>query len=116
KVLFFSKTIPVDKTYGDAIDIPSQTIELLGELKKELQDERNWQAIQPTGSRLLVSVRAIEPDPEAAPGSLLLHPNSGLQVEQGMIPLETTLEKFGASKIQGAKAFDLAFTRPGDGQ
>lgn len=107
KLLFWSKTIPIDKTYGDAVDIPPVPVELLGDLKNELEDDRNWQELQPSSSRLLVTVRPVEP--EGGPSLLLLHPNGGLEVQQGLIPLETKLDKFGTSPVQGTSEFRLAF-------
>ncbi|MEJ2155540.1 MAG: hypothetical protein P8X96_09410 [Desulfobacteraceae bacterium] len=105
ELLFWSKTFDVDKTTGEKIDTRLAAIDLLPELKEELQDERNWQEVTPSSTRSLVTAKA-----EGLPGgqrTLFIHPTGGLAINQTVLPLGIRLDKFGAQKIAGSDRFEL---------
>lgn len=105
KLLFWSKTFNIDKTYGEEIDTSLPPIILLPELKRELEDKRNWQQVTPAAVNLLVTVK--DDDLLQSEKTILLHPTGGVAINQTLLPLNIRLNKFAAQNIDGANRFDL---------
>ncbi len=115
KVLFWSKTLPVDETCGEEIGTRVQTVSLLPELEEALHDIRNWQEVTPSATRLLVTVKKEEQAENYNHVPILLHPTGGVAISQSVLPLTIRLDKFGPQALEGATRFDLQLV-DGEGQ
>ncbi len=102
-VLFFEISADFDVTWGAARDTTLPPIAVMPLLKAEFEKPDNWQALLPTGTNLLVSLRKLEP----APGTLVLHPVGTLRVSQKAVPLDLPIDKVGSQKPNDAKRFVL---------
>ena len=107
KVLFWSKTLPVDEICGEEIGTRVRTLSLLPELEEALHDIRNWQEVTPSATQLLVTVKKDEQAQNGAHLPIMLHPTGGVVVSQSILPLTIRLEKFGSQALEGATRFDL---------
>jgi hypothetical protein len=105
--LFFSVSIPIDVTWGDSSNTALPPVAVLPILVAELQKQSNWQAVLPSGSNLLVSLRQ-----QAAGADLVLHPVGTLQVSQRAVPLDLTIDKVGNQKPSDANRFTLTASSP----
>jgi hypothetical protein len=108
-LLFFSIDVPIDFTFGDARNTTLPPVAVMPILAGELGKRSNWKAQLPSGSNLLVSLRKLDP----AEADLVLHPVGTLQVSQGAVPLDLTLDKFGSQKPSDANRFRLSVTSAG---
>lgn len=110
KLLFWSKTFHVDKTYGEKVETSQSGVELLEELKKEISDVRNWEQITPKSSQLLVTTKSVSTSEQGEERPMLVHPIGGVAIRQTLIPLKLKLEKFGSQKVAGFNQFELQLT------
>jgi hypothetical protein len=88
---FFSVGIHIDFTWGDTENTTLPPVAVMPLLVAELSKQSNWRALLPTGSNLLVSLRKLD----AAESAMVLHPVGTLQVNQRLLPLDLTIDKFG---------------------
>jgi hypothetical protein len=108
-LLFFSVSVPIDKTFGNAQPTALPPIAVLPLIGSELGKQANWRAALPDGSRLLVTLRQLDP----AEAALVLHPVGALQVSQRAVPLDLTIDKVGAQKPSDANYFKVDVTSTG---
>jgi hypothetical protein len=107
--LFFSVSVPIDKTWGDAITTTLPPVAVIPLLTGELGKIANWRAQLPAGSNLLVTLRQLDPnDP-----TLVLHPVGSLQISQRTVPLDLTLDKIGEQVPSDANHFQLGANSAG---
>ncbi|GGK72412.1 DUF6603 domain-containing protein [Rufibacter glacialis] len=93
-LLFFDVTIGFDATWGDSpVKIDQATEDLLGKVKSELKDIRNWRAELPETQHQAVSHRSFEEE-ENPP--LVLYPYGELRFSQRTIPLNYKMEQYGS--------------------
>ena len=107
--LFFSVTVPIDFTWGDSTDTTLPPLAVMPILAAEFAKRSNWKAQTPDGSKLLVALRALDPNET----DLVLHPVGTLQVSQRAVPLDLTLDKVGSQKPNDANRFTLSVTSTG---
>jgi hypothetical protein len=93
-LLFWDIDVDFETTWGESRNTDMPPIPIMPIITRELEKVENWRALLPTGSNLLVSLRAM-PDAEAA---LILHPVGVLHISQRALPLAITLDKVGAQK------------------
>ncbi len=108
-LLFFSIEVPVDITFGEARNTSLPPVAVMPIIYGELGKRSNWKAQLPSGSHLLVSLRALDP----AEAALVMHPVGTLQVSQRTIPLDLTLEKVGAQKPSDTNRLTLTVASKG---
>lgn len=96
-----------DKTFGEEEDTVLPDINVLERLEIAALEKGNWEGILPVRSNLSVSLRE---HGEEVDGLLLTHPNGSLAFSQKIVPLQTTINKFGKQNPVGHKWFDLAIT------
>ena len=99
----------MDVTFGESRNTTLPPVEVMPILTGELGKQSNWKAQLPSGSHLLVSLRALSP----TESDLVLHPVGTLQVSQRAIPLELTLARVGSQKPSDANRFKLAVASAG---
>src|SRR5215813_823691 len=100
---FFSIDIGIDFTWGDNPNTVLPPIAVMPILTAEMGKKTNWKAQLPPNSKLLVTLRQLDPS-EAA---MVLHPAGTLQVSQRSIPLDLQLDKVGSQKPSDANNFSL---------
>ncbi|GAB3319979.1 hypothetical protein GCM10027355_17350 [Haloplanus salinarum] len=97
EVVFLSVTVNVDVSIGSNPEAQSlPTADVLGDLHQALGRSGNWAAQLPDDRTTLVSVRQPQTEgsaPESAP--VLVHPLGTVSVRQTVVPLQTTIEKYG---------------------
>jgi hypothetical protein len=101
---FFSVDIGIDFTWGDNPNTVLPPIAVMPILTAEMGKKTNWKAQLPPNSKLLVTLRQLDPS-EAA---MVLHPAGTLQVSQRSIPLDLQLDKVGSQKPSDANNFSLS--------
>jgi hypothetical protein len=94
-ILFFEISVPFEETWGESNNSVLPPIEVLPLLEHEFQALTNWEAVLPSGSGLLVSLRKLGAD---AVDTLVLHPVGYLRISQRKIPLDLLLDKVGNQK------------------
>jgi hypothetical protein len=107
-LLFFDISVSFHITWGDPPPAIEPVFEdLLGLLKRELADTRNWRAELPPENHLHVTVRQIEQPAENE--LLVIHPAGVLTFSQRSLPLENYLiQKFGNKKPLNENKFKLS--------
>lgn len=105
---FFDVSASFDQTWGEEKDTTLPPIEILPLLAAELVKEPNWSALPPKSANLLVSLRVVDEKKE-----FVLHPVGTLRITQRTVPLNSTIDLFGAQKPADANRFALAVTTPG---
>lgn len=113
-LLFWEKDFHLPTfTIGKSARPELPVIDVLPLLRSALEDRRNWRTLMPEGANLLVSLRketddipgAVEP---AAEKPLRCHPLGGLIVDQGVVPLGISIDKFGAFQPRGYNRFSIS--------
>jgi hypothetical protein len=103
KLLFISIPIPFRVTIGRAEEPPALAREAVWEkLREQLIAPESWAAQLPPAGDQLVVLRG-----EAKGGEVLAHPLGRLSVSQRVVPLERTLEMFGAAPPKDYDRFDI---------
>ncbi|MEM1327695.1 MAG: DUF6603 domain-containing protein [Bacteroidota bacterium] len=103
KITWLGPTIKVniDETWGQEKQSELPPIEVFPLLEREYEAITNWQAVVPSSSSLLVTLRKLEEptapssdqEPETRP--LVLHPVGSLRISQRKMPLNLKLDKLG---------------------
>lgn len=87
------------------------TVDVLAELKTALEDARNWKPLLPNRTHLLVSLRSdVEEVPdkqEQKEKPLFFHPVGGIAIDQSVVPLTFTLERFGHHEPADHNTFSI---------
>ena len=110
-LLFFDISVPFDRTFGSRRTDPALSpLDPWAPLKAAIELAENWSAETQPGVSAGVTVRP----PEEIPGLLLLHPMGVATLRQKVVPLNRTLEKFGAYAISGPDRFDVKDVLVGD--
>jgi len=100
---FFSIDIGIDFTWGDDPNSIMPPIAVMPILAGEVQKKTNWKTQLPSTSRLLVTLRQLDP----AEAQMVLHPAGTLQVSQRSIPLDLLLDKVGSQKPSDGNDFSM---------
>lgn len=107
-ILLFDVSVSFDVTLGRAEAPPlPEPVDVAGLLETALDDPRSWAAQLPASAAdTLFSLRAIT----VGDGELLVHPLGSLSFTQRVVPLSTTIERFGSARPKDAARFDVAVT------
>jgi hypothetical protein len=116
KILGVRTSFSVDETIGDReLEGPRETVYATTLLVRAIQDPGAWREVPPDAGALTV-VLADDPDGDA---SLQIHPAGGLEVVQRVVPLQRTLDHYGAGQLGDRNRFELREPalggRPADG-
>ena len=90
-------------TAGEARNTLLPAIDVLGEIRKAIDNAGNWRAVLPNGANQHVSLRDL-----GASGAMVLHPFGALEINQKVAPLNIALQRFGSSRPQNGSIFKLA--------
>ena len=102
-ILFFSVSVGLDLTWGDATPavLPQQPV--LPDLLPALADPRNWQAALPDGAARAVSLAS----PRPGDTTLLVHPLGVLSVREHVVPLDLPIARYGGAAPADGSSFAL---------
>lgn len=92
-----------DKTFGEEENTELPDKEVAPLLIAEGSKSDNWEGVFPAASNLLVSLKKQEP----VEGVILSHPNGSLRFSQKIVPLDTTINKFGKQEPADYKHFSV---------
>ncbi|MHC4074696.1 MAG: DUF6603 domain-containing protein, partial [Planctomycetota bacterium] len=91
-LLFFTISVPFEHIWGERRQTTLEPIEVFPLLETEFNALTNWEAVLPSNSNILVSLRKLG---EADTEQLVLHPVGKLRISQRKIPLDFKLDKVG---------------------
>ncbi|HKV35778.1 MAG TPA: DUF6603 domain-containing protein, partial [Pyrinomonadaceae bacterium] len=102
-ILWWDVSVRIDKVLvgGEKPPLP-EPIDVLPRLKEALSNAANWSTKLPV-QRPLVQLRA----DATATTDVLLHPLGTLTIKQGVVPLNTTISRFGQAAPAGANRFQI---------
>lgn len=103
---FFTLKIRFSKTWGEQSHEIGGDALVMPLLLAAFNDASNWVAEPPAGRHLLVSTREIVP-PVGAPPKVIAQPYGVLTVSQKVVPLNLTIEKFGALRPADGNRFSI---------
>jgi hypothetical protein len=103
KVLCVKVEVDFKKTFGESKDTTLPDVPVLPLLVAALENTSNWLAELPDRSRLSVTLNEIS----VSSGEIVAHPAGTLKVSQKVVPLEMTIETFGAQKPSDATRFEI---------
>jgi hypothetical protein len=90
-ILFFTIKVRFDKAWGEEQTNSLPATEVLEKLREELEKDTNWEAKSLPQIIELVTLGPAAADPDA----VLVRGTGSLEVNQTVVPLDTTLEHFG---------------------
>ncbi len=98
-VITITISVQFDLTLGPAILTELPVLDVLPLLAAALADAANWRAVLPPASSLSVVLREIAP----AADTLVLHPFGTLEISQKVAPLNLSLDRVGAQRVDDTK-------------
>ncbi|PRY90939.1 DUF6603 domain-containing protein [Mongoliibacter ruber] len=110
KILFITVKVKFNVEWGEKKNTTLPDIAVLPELRKALNEKQNWRAIPMAVKGGGVRLK----DPHDA-DSLILTPNGVIEVNQKIVPLDVTIEKFGHFNPEDFDHFKLVKPRVGSG-
>jgi hypothetical protein len=103
QLLFFSVSMSVDLTWGDATPVVLPQKPVLPDLLTALQDPRNWSASLPDGSSQVVSLL----QPKSGDTALRVHPLGTLTVRESVVPLDLVIQRYGSATPSDGDEFSI---------
>ena len=101
---FFSVSVPFEKTWGEERHTELPSIKILPLIEKEFNALANWEAIIPSNSSILVSLRKLGASQE---DQLVLHPVGKMRISQRKMPLKLKLHKLGNQRPEDANKLSV---------
>jgi hypothetical protein len=102
-ILFFSISVHVSLTIGDAQSNPLPQVNAWTPLQAAIASPANWSGALPAGAP---SVATFAP-PEGSAAPVLVDPAGTLTLREKVLPLNQAITKFGNAAPQGQSEFDL---------
>ena len=117
KIWFWSKTVRVPEIrIGEEDTSKQESIDVAPILVGQLQDARNWQAALPESGASMVSLKST-PDGTVESDKLMrFHPIGDLIINQGQVPLNRKLDRFGHKRPGDYHRFSLEINEAGTSQ
>jgi hypothetical protein len=111
-LLFFDVTIGFSETWGDSLeDVAAATIDLVGTVRSELRDTRNWRVEMGNNLHQSVTHRALEAPSD---DEIVIFPFGELSFSQRTLPLNVTIEKYGELRPSDETRVDIGKVRVAD--
>lgn len=114
KILFFEIDVDFNITWGRDAPPALDPVNPWPHFEQALLRAESWGGLLPSSTHMVASLRKIEPDktsaasseePSAAP--VVVHPAGSLELRQNVVPLKTTLGKFGNAPVIGYDRFEI---------
>jgi hypothetical protein len=109
KLLFFSVKVNFNKEKGERRNTSLEDVDVLPLLCEALSNKNNWEAQQPSGRHLAVSLKSIESTGDQP----VVHPSGVLTISQKVVPLNVEIDKFGSQQPGDANRFTINSVRIG---
>ncbi|MGI8771688.1 MAG: DUF6603 domain-containing protein [Acidobacteriaceae bacterium] len=103
-VLFFSVSVSLDISWGDATPAILPQRAVLPDLLPALQDPRNWSTALPDGTTQAVTLSAPRPDDQ----TLRVHPIGVMSVRERVVPLDLAITRYGNGTPSDGNYFSLS--------
>ena len=111
-LLFFDVTIGFSETWGEDLDeIAPAGVDLVGLVRAELREERNWRVSMGRALHHTVTHRQLEDLPD---GVIVVYPFGELSFSQRTVPLDYEIEKYGTQRPEGATRISVREVAVGD--
>lgn len=104
RILFVKVKVSFNKTWGEDRDTSLPDIEVMPLLSSALSNSKNWEAALPARNQLLVTLKKMD---NLGSNEIVAHPAGVLTVKQKIVPLDTTINRFGQQRPQDAKRFTI---------
>jgi hypothetical protein len=105
--VIFEIRIPFDKTFGDQTQDEDEAVKRIDdlwlELKRELEDPRNWVAVVPPNTHPGVSIEVRDTNERAR----IFDPLGGIIVRQRLLPLNRRITRFGEVALETPARFEI---------
>jgi hypothetical protein len=114
KILFLEFNVDFNITWGRDEAPALDPVNPWPHFKEALLRAESWGGLLPESTHMVASLRKIEPEqthtasgevPSAAP--VVVHPAGSLELRQNVVPLKTTLGKFGNAPLSGYDRFEI---------
>ena len=111
-LLFFDISIGFDETWGDELEaIAAETADLVGMVRSELRDERNWRPVIGPNLHHTVTHRPLD---DLSGDEIVIYPFGDLSFSQRQLPLNYDIEKLGTQRPLNEKRIGIARVRLAD--
>lgn len=105
EIFWWDVSIRFDKTLIEGAKPPRpDPVEVLPLLKEALGNSANWVGVLPNGLRQMATLRPRQ----GGANEVLLHPLGTLTVKQSVVPLNTSISRFGPAAPAGARLFRIS--------
>lgn len=108
---FFTLKVRFNKTFGEERDTRLDDVAVLPLLQAALSNKGNWESQLPNGGKALVSVKEVK----VSDSDIVVDPAGVLSISQKVVPLKTTIEKFGSQLPSDAHRFVIEKVQVGEG-
>ncbi|MBK8969719.1 MAG: hypothetical protein IPM36_24295 [Lewinellaceae bacterium] len=108
KILGLKFKVDFNKTFGKEDNVTLPDVEVLPLFKVAIEKDDNWLALPAANVNPLVKTRKAE-----VAGMLVVDPFGALVITQQVVPLKTTIRKFGNQNPVGATLFELSKVKLG---
>lgn len=114
KILFFEIDVDFNITWGRDAPPALDPVNPWPHFEQALLRAESWGGLLPSSTHMVASLRKIEPDKTSAASSeepsavpVVVHPAGSLELRQNVVPLKTTLGKFGNAPVIGYDRFEI---------
>lgn len=111
EIFWCDYSVDFNASWGSSQPVSLEAINPTEQLLAALREPGNWSGALPDNADLCVSVRAMEKITEGGqeqkPLEIIVHPVGRLEIRQRLLPLDTTLDKFGNAPITGTNYFSI---------
>lgn len=104
KILFVKVKVSFNKTWGEERDTTLPDAAVMPLLSQALSEDKNWEAKLPSRNQLLVTLKKLD---NVGEGDIIAHPAGTLTVKQKVVPLDTTISRFGQQRPKDARRFTI---------
>jgi hypothetical protein len=103
-ILFFDVGTSLDLSWGDSAPVSLPPVAVLPDLTSAFANPQSWTAVLPSGAVMGVSLAPRAPGDE----TLIVHPIGTLEVREKVVPLDTTISKYGNAVPTDGTSFTIS--------
>jgi hypothetical protein len=103
-ILFFTVSVSLDLTWGDATPVTLPAKPVLPDLLAALDAASSWSSTLPAGAVQAVSLSTPKPDAT----TLLVHPLGTLTVKENVVPLDLAITRYGNATPSDGSLFSIS--------
>ena len=103
-ILFVDVSTSLDLSWGDNAAVALPPVAVIPDLTKAFANPQSWTAVLPSGAVMGVSLAPRAPGDE----TLIVHPVGTLEVREKVVPLDTTISKYGNAVPSDGTSFTIS--------